>query len=331
MGGRADREGAARRRSRRASPTGARTYPDFDQVLTEADTLGLQVSAVMQEAIAESPQAADLVYFLATHPEECTQLAEESQQTPVAAATVMRRLLESRLWPRVLPASNGSGAAARAAVEYREAPRHAGGELACRVRRAAGRDGVCGRARAVLEPAAEGPRHPLTPPPLRSRARHDRRAAMANTFITPTWVLKDVARVAVNMLKFAANIERWYDDKFKAGGAKVGYTVSGRLPQRFRTTKGQAFQAQPINDQTVPVTLTDQANIGDVAGRPPTRRWSSRTYARALRQPGRRAARQHDRLRRPDAHDADGLAVGRHAGHDADLARATYMTGAARG
>jgi len=85
---------------------------------------------------------------------------------------------------------------------------------------------------------------------------------MANTFITPSWVLKDVARVAVNQLKFAANIERWYDDKFKAGGAKVGYTVSGRLPQRFRTTKGQAFQAQPINDQTVPVTLTDQANIG---------------------------------------------------------------------
>ena len=84
---------------------------------------------------------------------------------------------------------------------------------------------------------------------------------MANSYITPTWVLKDVARVATNMLKFAANIERWYDDKYKAGGAKVGYTVSGRLPQRFRTTKGQAFQAQPINDQVVPVTLTDQANI----------------------------------------------------------------------
>jgi hypothetical protein len=84
---------------------------------------------------------------------------------------------------------------------------------------------------------------------------------MANTFITPTWVLKDVARVAVNMLKFASQIERWYDDKYKVGGAKAGYTVSGRLPQRFRTTKGQAFQAQPINDQVVPVTLTDQANI----------------------------------------------------------------------
>src|SRR4030095_12869111 len=85
---------------------------------------------------------------------------------------------------------------------------------------------------------------------------------MANTLITPTWVLKDVARVAVNLLKFASQIERWYDDKYKVGGAKAGYTVSGRLPQRFRTTKGQAFQAQPINDVTVPVTLTDQATIG---------------------------------------------------------------------
>jgi len=84
---------------------------------------------------------------------------------------------------------------------------------------------------------------------------------MANTFETPRAVLKDVMRVATNQLKFAANIERWYDDKYKVGGAKAGYTVNGRLPQRFRTTKGQAFQAQPINDQVVPVTLTDQANI----------------------------------------------------------------------
>jgi hypothetical protein len=91
---------------------GRTQYPDFDQVLTEADTLGLQVSAVMQSAIADSPRAADLVYYLATHPEECTQLAEESQQTPVAAATVMRRLLESHL-ASPAAASNGAGPAAR--------------------------------------------------------------------------------------------------------------------------------------------------------------------------------------------------------------------------
>jgi len=97
-------------------------YPDFDNVLQNADTLGLQVSAVMQEAIAASPKAADLVYYLATHPEECTQLAEESSQTPVAAATVMQRLLESHLAPRAVPPNGGSGAAARAPVSTAKPP-----------------------------------------------------------------------------------------------------------------------------------------------------------------------------------------------------------------
>jgi len=104
---------------------GRKQYPDYDQVLTEADTLGLQVSAVMQLAIAQSPKAADLVYFLATHPEECTQLASESQATPVDAAPVMRRLLESHLAPRAAPAASngtGSGPAARAPVSTAKPP-----------------------------------------------------------------------------------------------------------------------------------------------------------------------------------------------------------------
>jgi hypothetical protein len=100
---------------------GRTQYPDFDTVLANADTLGLQVSAVMQEAIANSPRAADLVYFLATHPEECTQLAEESVGTPVAAATVMQRLLESQAAPRAAP-RNGSGPAARASVSTANPP-----------------------------------------------------------------------------------------------------------------------------------------------------------------------------------------------------------------
>lgn len=85
---------------------------------------------------------------------------------------------------------------------------------------------------------------------------------MANAFVTPTWVMREVARIAVNDLKFAGKITRYGEDKFRAGGVKVGDTVQARLPQRFTTTNGQAFQAQPINDQTVPVTITDQINIG---------------------------------------------------------------------
>jgi hypothetical protein len=85
---------------------------------------------------------------------------------------------------------------------------------------------------------------------------------MANTFVTPQWVLKDVARVLVNNLKFAANVERYLGEKFNVAGSKVGYAIDVRLPQRFRTVKGQQFVPQPINDLTVRVAVTDQAQIG---------------------------------------------------------------------
>jgi hypothetical protein len=85
---------------------------------------------------------------------------------------------------------------------------------------------------------------------------------MPNTLITPDWITKESARILVNMLKFAGNINRQYDDQYTQAGAKVGYTVKARMPQRFRTTKGQALQVQSMVDTYVPVTLTDQANVG---------------------------------------------------------------------
>jgi len=82
-----------------------------------------------------------------------------------------------------------------------------------------------------------------------------------NTLVTPTWVTKEVARGYVNELRFAANVNRDYDDAFRVAGAKVGYTVNARLPQRFMVTRGEALQLQPLLDQTVPISLTTQNNI----------------------------------------------------------------------
>jgi hypothetical protein len=70
-----------------------------------------------------------------------------------------------------------------------------------------------------------------------------------------------VARILVNNLKFAANVNRSYDDAYVQAGAKVGYTVNARLPQRFAVTEGQALQTQGINDQYAPITLTHQKNV----------------------------------------------------------------------
>ena len=84
---------------------------------------------------------------------------------------------------------------------------------------------------------------------------------MANSLVTPTWYTKEVARILVNNLKFAANVNRTYDDAYVQAGAKVGYTVNARLPQRFTVTEGQALQTQGINDQYAPITLTHQKNV----------------------------------------------------------------------
>jgi P22 coat protein - gene protein 5 len=84
---------------------------------------------------------------------------------------------------------------------------------------------------------------------------------MGNTLITPIWTLKEVGRSLYNNLKFAANVSRSYDDQYRQGGAKVGWFVNARLPQRFRTTRGQALQLQAINDNVVPIALTDQLNV----------------------------------------------------------------------
>lgn len=84
---------------------------------------------------------------------------------------------------------------------------------------------------------------------------------MANTLATPTWVLKETSLGFLNEITFIRNVDRSYDDKYIVDGAKVGYTVSVRLPQRFVATDGQALQLQNLFDQTVPITLTNQKNV----------------------------------------------------------------------
>ena len=83
-----------------------------------------------------------------------------------------------------------------------------------------------------------------------------------NSFVTPVKVMREVGRRLVNNLKFGNNVNRSYNDEFKSEGAKVGYTVNARLPQKYRVNKGQALVTQGVTDQVVPITITDQANVG---------------------------------------------------------------------
>lgn len=87
---------------------------------------------------------------------------------------------------------------------------------------------------------------------------------MPNTFITPTWVTKDTAAFWKNSIKLAGTFDRQWDESFrnKPEGAQIGYTVNARIPQRFTVTEGQALQQQSILNQTVPITINHQQNVG---------------------------------------------------------------------
>jgi coat protein Gp5 len=84
---------------------------------------------------------------------------------------------------------------------------------------------------------------------------------MPNTNITPTWMGREVGRIASNETKFVGAITKRLSDDFKVQGVKVGATVGVRLPWRPVTTKGSALQLQALVDTVVYVTITDQAHI----------------------------------------------------------------------
>jgi len=84
-----------------------------------------------------------------------------------------------------------------------------------------------------------------------------------NGFITPNWVSTDVAMFWDSNIKALKLADRTYGREWKdlPDGAKIGYTVQQRIPQRFRVKRGQALQQQPILNQTVPIALTDQLQV----------------------------------------------------------------------
>ena len=85
-----------------------------------------------------------------------------------------------------------------------------------------------------------------------------------NTFITPTWVTKDVAMNWKNNIKLVSQFDRQWNNEWenKPKGAQIGDTVQVRIPQRFVVNEGQALIQQAILNQTVPITINHQYQVG---------------------------------------------------------------------
>lgn len=64
-----------------------------------------------------------------------------------------------------------------------------------------------------------------------------------------------------NNLVMAGKVNRSYDDRFAKSGAKVGYSVQVRKPNRFVGTTGPNLNLENINETMVPVTLDTQFHV----------------------------------------------------------------------
>ena len=87
---------------------------------------------------------------------------------------------------------------------------------------------------------------------------------MANTWLSPTWYTKDTAIAWKNNIKLVANFDRQWDRQWEnlPQGAKIGDTCNVRIPQRFLVTEGQAFVQQAILNQSVPISINHQYQVG---------------------------------------------------------------------
>jgi coat protein Gp5 len=135
---------------------------------------------------------------------------------------------------------------------------------------------------------------------------------MANTFITPQWVTTDTATGFLDSTKLIGRFDRQWDDSFfnKPGGAQIGDTVQVRIEQRWTATEGQALQQQAILNQTVPITVNHQFNVG--------MGWSSaqatleveEVQSRYTRPAGKRLAAKWDRVAGAEVYKSVYFAVG---------------------
>lgn len=85
---------------------------------------------------------------------------------------------------------------------------------------------------------------------------------MTQTILTPDMITRTTLASFTNELVITRNTNRQFDDWYGSrGGAKIGDTLRVRLPQRFTVSHGPALQTQEIQQQSVPLVVTNQEHV----------------------------------------------------------------------
>jgi hypothetical protein len=118
-----------------------------------------------------------------------------------------------------------------------------------------------------------------------------------DTFITPTWVTKDTAVNFKNNLKLIGRFDRTWEKQNwgnKPEGAQIGDTVQVRIQQRWQVFEGQGLIQQSILNQTVPLTINHQFQVGMGWSSAQTALEVERVQDRYTKPAGRRMANKWD-------------------------------------
>lgn len=133
-----------------------------------------------------------------------------------------------------------------------------------------------------------------------------------DTFITPNWVVTDVATGFLDSTKLIGRFDRQWEDAWanKPEGAQIGNTAQVRIEQRWLVTEGQAFQQQPILNQTVPISINHQFNVGCGWSTAQATTEVEEVQTRYTRTSGKRMAAKWDRVAGAEVYKSVSFSVG---------------------
>lgn len=84
---------------------------------------------------------------------------------------------------------------------------------------------------------------------------------MANTLITTSQVTREILSILAQKLTFLRKVNTSYDDSFAITGAKIGNTISIRVPTNSKIRSGRQMDAGSMLDRVVPLVISDQNGV----------------------------------------------------------------------
>jgi hypothetical protein len=83
----------------------------------------------------------------------------------------------------------------------------------------------------------------------------------SNSILTIDMITRELMLQLENNLSFTKHVNRNYDEKFARAGAKIGDTITIRLPPLFTGRTGRVVQMEALTEQSVALQLDTQFGV----------------------------------------------------------------------